>query len=374
MTDLTKRRISIVIAVLVLFGGYAAMQAISSQKEPPPKRERKQSIREVAVRDVELSSVDVELSLQGRLVAFETVPVIAEVTGVFEESARPFKEGVYFKKGDILARINNTEARYSLLAQKSQLAKTLATVMPELKIDYPSTFPAWDAYLRNFDSEKPLAPLPEVTEASARYFLNGRDIYNLYYTIKSAEERMSKYVLRAPFSGTLTNVTATKGALIRSGQPLANLTASSYEMAATVPVKDLSYLKTGTKAKLSGPNGEAYEGSVSRISTQIDPSTQTATIYLSVRGSGLREGLFLTGTAAGSKLEDVTSIDQSLLVGTDEIYVLQGEELQRQTIEIIRRGEKNVYVKGLTPGVKLLNETLPGAYNGMRVKARTTEN
>ena len=373
MTDLTKRRISIVIAILVLFGGYAAMQAISASKAPPPKRERKESIREVTVRNVELSSVNVDLSLQGRLVAFETVPVIAEVTGVFEASDRAFKEGVYFKKGDMLARINNTEARYQLLAQKSQLAKTLATVMPELKIDYASTFPAWDTYLRNFDPEKSLAPLPEVTDASARYFLNGRDIYNLYYTIKSVEERMSKYVLRAPFGGTLTNVTATKGALIRSGQPLASLTASSYEMAATVPVADLSYLKTGTKAALTGPNGEPYEGRVSRISTQIDPTTQTATIYLSVRGKGLREGLFLTGTAAGSQLDNVTAIDQSLLVGTDEVYVLEGQELQRQTIEIVRRGQKNIYVKGLAPGTKLLGETLPGAYNGMKVKERDTK-
>ncbi|MFK8056507.1 MAG: efflux RND transporter periplasmic adaptor subunit [Saprospiraceae bacterium] len=373
MTDLTKRRLSIVIAVFVLLGGYMAMKAVSAQKEPPPKKERKQSIREVAVRNVELSSVDVDLSLQGRLVAFETVPVIAEVTGVFEGSDRAFKEGVFYKKGDMLARINNTEARYALLAQKSQLAKTLATVMPELKIDYASTFPAWDTYLRNFDPEKALAPLPEVTDASARYFLNGRDIYNLYYTIKSVEERLNKYVLRAPFSGTLTNVTATKGALIRSGQPLASLTASSYELAATVPVSDLSYLKTGTTAQLSGPNGEAYTGRVSRISTQIDPNTQTAKIFLSVRGKGLREGLFLTGSVAGSQLNDVTSIDQSLLVGTNEVYVLIGEELQRQSIEIVRRGQKNIYVKGLAPGTKLLNETLPGAYNGMKVKARKTE-
>ncbi len=373
MTDLTKRRISIAIAVLVLFGGYAAMQSISSKKEPPPKRERKESLREVAVRSVELSSVNVDLSLQGRLVAFETVPVIAEVTGLFEASDRAFKEGVYYKKGDVLARINNTEARYALLAQKSQLAKTLATVMPELKIDYPGTFPAWDAYLRNFDPEKNLAPLPEIADASARYFLNGRDIYNLYYTIKSVEERLTKYVLRAPFSGTLTNVTATKGALIRSGQPLASLTASSYEMAATVPVADLSYLKTGTTANLQGPNGEAYTGRVSRISTQIDPNTQTAKIFLSVRGKGLREGLFLTGTAAGSQLDDVTSIDQSLLVGTNEVYVLDGKELQRRTIEIVRRGQKNIYVKGLSPGTQLLNEALPGAYNGMKVKARITD-
>ncbi len=373
MTDLVKQRISVVIAVLILFGGYFAMQEIVSEKAAPPKRERKASVREVVVRNVELTNANVDLALEGRLVAFETVPIIAEVTGVFEDSDRTFKEGVYFKKGEVLARINNTEAKYALLAQKSQLAKTLATAMPELKIDYAETFPAWNAYLRDFDPEKLLAPLPEVKDASARYFLNGRDIYNLYYTIKSAEERSSKYVLRAPFSGTLTNVTAMKGALIRASQPLATLTASVYEMAATAPVADLTYLKIGTNAKLFGPNGEQYSGRISRISTQIDPNTQTAKVFLSVKGKGLREGLFLSGTVQGRQLEEVIAIDQSLLVGSNEVYVLKGDELQREAVDIVRRSEDNIFVRGLAPGTKILNEALPNAYNGMKVKAKEAD-
>lgn len=370
MTKTTKRIISLVVSLPILALGVFGMFMLISQKEPPPKRSNVQGVREVAVKQILAQDVPVNVSLQGRLVAVETVPLFAEVTGVFQSSSKPFKVGIFFKKGDLLARLDATEARYALLAQKSAFANVLAQAMPELKIDYSSEFQAWDAYLRSFDPEKPLPVLPEITDDAARYFLNGRNIFNQYYTIKGAEERMSKYELRAPVSGTLTEVGATVGALVRAGQPLGTLTASNYEMAATVPVADLNYMKPGTKASLVGPNGESYQGSVSRISTQIDPNTQTATLYLNVRGNGLREGLYLTGTAMGDKLDNVIALDQSLLVGTNELYVVRDSVLQREMVEIVRRGDKQVFVKGLPDGQFILGEAVPGAYVGMRVRPR----
>lgn len=370
MTKTTKRIISLVISLPILALGFWGMFMMINSKAPPPKRSSVQGVREVSVKQVATENVAVNISLQGRLVAVETVPLFAEVTGVFQSSAKPFKVGVYYKKGDLLARLDANEARFALLSQKSAFANSLAQAMPELKIDYSSEFQAWDAYLRSFDPEKPLPALPEIKNEAARYFLNGKNIYNQYYTIKGAEERMTKYELRAPVSGTLTEVSATVGALVRAGQTLGTLTASNYELAATVPVADLSYMKRGTKASLTGPNGETYEGTVSRISTQIDPNTQSATLYLNVRGKGLREGLYLTGTAQGERLNNVIALDQSLLVGTNELYVVHDSVLQREMVQIVRRGDKQVFVRGLPDGTAILGETVPGAYEGMRVKPR----
>ena len=371
MTQLAKRRISIGLAFLVLVGGALAASQIASQKEPPPKRERATSVREVRVRAVQPEAINVDIPLQGRLVAFQTIPLFAEVTGVFEESSKPFKQGVFFRKGDLLARIDDTEPRYQLLAQKSQLANALAQAMPELKIDYTATFPAWDAYLRAFDPERPLPELPPVADDAARFFLNAKGIYERYYTIKAAEERLRKHTLTAPVSGTLTEAQANVGALIRAGQPLGTLTANAYELAATVPVADLDYLRPGTRATLDGPSGETYAARVNRVSTQIDPNTQSATVFLDVSGKGLREGLYLRGSAGGAALDDVVPVDQRYLVGEDEVYVLRDSTLQRTSVEVVRRGEERVFVRGLETGTQLLDEALPGAYSGMRVNPRS---
>ena len=368
MTPSTKRSLSLGVALLVLVAGGAAARYLVSQKEPPPKRQRREAIREVRTRPAREEAVDLDIALQGRLVAFETVPLFAEVTGVFEESAHAFKPGVFYRKGDLLARLDDTEQRYALLAQKSALANSIAQAMPELKIDYPATFPAWDAYLRAFDPERPLPALPPVADDAARFFLNGKNIYNQYYTIKGAEDRLAKFTLRAPVSGTLTEASATVGALVRAGQPLGTLTANRYELAASVPVRDLAYLRPGTTATLTGPDGRTYAARVSRISTQVDPNTQTATLYLGVRGEGLREGLYLTGTADGETLDGVVALDQRLLVGDDEVYVYRDSTLRRQPIGVVRRDRDRVYVEGLPAGTVLLDELVPGAYDGMKVR------
>jgi len=370
MTKSTKRIISLALSIPILALGVWGMFTFINMKEPPPKRSGARGVKQVSAMQVASESVPVGITLQGRLISVESVPIFAEVTGAFTASDKPFKVGVYFKKGDLLARIDATEARYALLAQKSAFANILAQSMPELKIDYNSVFPAWDAYLRAFDPEKSLPPLPEVKDDAARYFLNGKNIYNQYYTIKGAEERLSKFDVRAPVSGNLTEVSATVGALVRAGQPLATLTANNYELAATVPVADLAFLKTGTKATLKGPSNDRYTGRVSRISTQIDPNTQTATVYFNVNGKGLREGLYLTGIAEGERLQNVVALDQQLLVGTDELFVVRDSVLSREKIEIVRRGDKQVFVTGLEDGTLILGEALPGAYQGMRVKPK----
>ena len=369
----TKRVLGVVAGLLVIVLGFIASGALASAKEAPPKQQRKKSVREVRVRQVNPSQAPVAIALQGRLVAVQRLPIIAEVTGIFEASDRPFKQGVYYRKGDVLARINDTEARYALLAQKSTLANSIAQAMPELKIDHAETFPAWDGYLRRLNVEQPLPELPSAMTDAARFFLNGKNIYTQYYQIKGAEERLSKYTLRAPFAGTLTETSATVGALIRQSQPLGTLTATNYELAATVPVADLTHLQPGAKASLTGPEGQRYEATVSRLSTQIDPATQTATAFLSVRGKGLREGLYLRGEARGASLGDVTVLDQRFLVGADEVYVLRDSVLRRTPIEIVRRNEDQLYLRGLPAGTTVLDEAVPGAYDGMRVKPVKSE-
>jgi len=86
MTKTTKRIISLALSLPILALGVAGMIILISQKEPPPKRSSVQGVREVAVQQVATQDVAVNISLQGRLVAVETVPLFAEVTGVFQTS------------------------------------------------------------------------------------------------------------------------------------------------------------------------------------------------------------------------------------------------------------------------------------------------
>ncbi|CAH1001030.1 hypothetical protein LEM8419_02006 [Neolewinella maritima] len=351
--------------------GYVGMSYLASLKEEAPKKEVVKRVKSVETRRVSNADLATTLDVQGRLVAYNKIELYSEVGGAVEETGRPLKEGTYFGKGSVILRIDDDEARLNLQAQKATLLNSIAQIMPDLKIDYPESFAAWESYLADFDVDKPLPELPEAVNQREKLFVAGRNLYSQYYTIKSAEERLSKYVLYAPFSGVLTSVSINEGAVVRPGQVLGELMATGYyELVATVPLSDLDYLTTGSKVTLYSEDisGE-WSGTIRRISNQIDAGSQTVEVYVGVSGKDLREGMYMRGAAAARVLDDVVEIDRSLLIDGREVYVVRDDTLLSLQPVMVRKSDRStVLVSGLPDGTELVTGTVAGAFEGMRVK------
>jgi len=212
------RQISIVAALLLLFGAILTTVYLSQQKQAPKKKaSTKQNLREVVVRQIKNESLLSQIDLQGRLVAFNKIGLFAEVGGVLLNSAKPFKVGTYFPKGSVLLQLDQEEARLSLLSQKSNLLNAITQMMPDLKIDYPENYPAWKAYIDQFSIEGELKPFPDPKNEQEKFFVASRNIHSQYYTIKSAFTRLNKYTIYAPFSGVLTAAHLNEGPPVRTG-------------------------------------------------------------------------------------------------------------------------------------------------------------
>ena len=317
------------------------------------------------------TTLNATLGVQGRLRAYNKIALFAEVGGTVRETGRPFKEGTYFKKGQVLLRIDNEEARLSLQSQKATLMNAVATIMPDLKIDYPESFATWNAYLQNFNVEDPLPPLPEAADQREKLFVAGRNLYSQYYAIKSLEDRLAKYTLYAPFAGVLTATSIDRGAVVRTGQELGELMATGYyELVATVPLSELNYLQPGGKVDLYSEDIDGnWTGTVRRISDQIDPASQTVEVYVGVSGRDLREGMYLRGDADARQLDNVVEIDRDLLVDETSVYVVENDTLLKSVPVVIRKFDREtVIVSGLPDGAQLLTSDVAGAYDGMRVR------
>ena len=358
--------------------GFFGMRYLFSLKQEPPKKEVQQRVKAVETRRVSNADLATTLTVQGRLQAYNKIELYTEVGGAVEETGRPLKEGTYFGKGNVILRINSEEARLTLQSQKASLLNSIAQIMPDLKIDYPESFPAWERYLSDFDVDEPLPELPTAVDQQEKLFIAGRNLYSQYYTIKSAEERLSKYVLYAPFSGVLTQINVDEGAVVRPGQVLGELMATGYyELVATVPLSDLNYLQPGGGVTLYSEDiAGQWTGEVRRISDQIDAGSQTVDVFIGVSGKELREGMYLRGEAAARTLDNVVEIDRNLLIDERQVYVVQDDSLLTLTPVTVRKADRNtVLVSGLPDGTQLVTGTVAGAFEGMRVKIdnRTVE-
>jgi multidrug efflux pump subunit AcrA (membrane-fusion protein) len=366
-----KRQISIVAAILLLFAGVFVLRVFQGQKKPPARKPvQKALIRTVDGINVQNTAIQTDLNIQGRLVAFDKIEIFTEVSGRLIETARPFKVGSYFSKGSTLLKIDDTEAKLALLSQKSALLNTITQMLPDLKIDYPESFSGWNNYVKQFDVKQELKPFPEPVTEQESFFVISKNIHSQFYNIKSQEERLSKYEVKAPFSGVITEAAINPGSLVRANQKMGSLMNNNhYELEATVRLADLAYVQPGNTAKLYSTDlkGE-WTGRVTRVSDQIDPNTQTVFVYLNVSGPNLREGMYLRGQIKGRLIEDALEIPRDLIVDQNSVFLIgKDSTLVVQPIEVMSMTEEKAIIKGLENGSILLGQSFVGAYNGQKV-------
>ncbi len=367
------RIIFILLGIAIIFGGIQLSKRLNAQKEPPKMRPSAGlSNILVDVIYVQNGIVPNKLSVQGTLVAFDKIQIFSEVSGILEETSRPFKEGSFFKKGDILAKINEDEVKYNLNAQKSALVNAITQFMPDLKIDYKESFKNWQQYLNEFDVEAPIKPFPNPENEQEKYFIASKNIQNQYFSIKSAETRLSKHIISAPFDGVLTTVAINPGALVRAGQTLGELmNTNNYELEAAVPLSELRAIKVGNRVKLfSSDIMREWNGQVKRISNQIDANTQNVKIFISATGQDLKEGMYLKGDVDAASFDKAVSLPRALLIDQNAVYVVQDSILRLQEVKVLKMTPDIAVVQGIEDGTALLNSKIATAFDGMKVKIK----
>lgn len=373
MNSLTRTILSVIAGIIILFLAFSLARFFGQQKEPPKRKEDLAKKREVEVMKALNSTIPTTLEVQGELVAFNKIDIFAEVSGTLENTSRPFKVGSYFPKGSLLIKVDQSEAKLNLLAQKSTLLNSITQLMPDLKIDYPESFSNWKQYLDQYDVEKPLPDFPKPVNEQEKYFIASRNLFTQFYNIKSLEERLDKYAIYAPFGGVITQTSINPGALVRSGQKLGELmNTGSYELEVTVPLADLKYLQPGYKVKLYSEDiAGTWDGKVKRVNDQVESTSQAVKVFIDVSGKELREGMYMRGEIEGSSIENAMRIDRELLINQNSVYQVRDSVLELLPVQVVKITEGGAIIRGIKDGTPLLKALVPGAFEGMKVKATT---
>ena len=364
-----RQTLQIVIGIIIL--GLAALGAyfiIKSNNEPKPVVEK--VIKTVFTDTVQNSTVPITIPANGNLVAKNRLELYSEVQGVFQGSAHDFKAGERYRQGETLIRMDASEYYASVQSSKSNLYNLITAIMPDLRLDYPEAFPEWQTYLDNFKMENSVAELPNTSDEKVNYFISGRGILTAYYNVKNLEQRLSKYSIRAPFNGIVTEALVTQGTLIRSGQKLGEfIDTSVFELELSIAKKFSDLLKIGEKVDLKTlEGGETYVGEVTRVNGRIDQTTQTIKVFVEVDGDDLKEGMYLEAQVEAREEPNALKISRKLLVDQKDIFIVRDSVLDIIEVDPVYFSSDDVVVKGVPDGTVILSKPLTGAYAGMLVK------
>ncbi len=361
--------------IFILFAGYIGYNYLGSRETPVRQMSFREQQKTVEAVPVEYKSREIAISQIGKVLAENAVDLIAEVQGEVLRGSIPLKQGQSFNSGQILFKVDDEEAKLSLYAQKSDFLTAIAEVLPDLKFDYPESYERWKTYFDEFEVEEAIPTLPEIKSSQEKLFFTTKNIINLYYNIKSAEERLSKYVVRAPFSGSFIEVLQERNSIVNPGARIARIAkSSSLELEVPVRTDVLSYVQQGTKVTVySEDKRHTWNGAVRRVGAVVDETTQSVNIYVAFNPNGKQvfDGQYLQIEIPGTQLKDVMEIPRKALMNRNQVYVLSdSSRLDIKEVNIEKLNDETVLFSGLDEGELVVTEALVNVYKNMPVTVK----
>jgi len=368
-----RKLLTFVFIILILAGAYALMYVFTSMKPEQTFAPETKMKRLVATRLVNYDIISSSIEVPGRLVAGQTVEVISEVSGKILPGNIALKKGQGFKKGDLICKIYDEEQVLSLKASKSRLLNSMANALPDIKFDYPDQYENVLAFFETIEINKPLPELPEIEDKSLKIFLASRDILNQYYNIEVAEERLRKHSIYAPFGGAIMDVYLQAGGIANIGTRIAKIIDTDVlELEVPVDVQELPWIAIGNKVDvLNESRSHSWNGSVARISEFIDPTTQSASVFVQVKNTPqnpVYAGMYLIARFNTKAVTDAMEIPRQAVFNQDEVFIVVDSALRKHQINIKKIDETSLIFNGLEEGTEIVVEPLINVREGTLVE------
>jgi len=367
------RKTKIVLAAAgLLVVSFIIMRFLIAQKEDIPRRPPAAAERWVSVAQVEYTNLVSPVTARGRVISQAEVEVIAEASGKIEPGEIPLKKGQTFKKGQVLLTISKDEVELALQSQKSSFLKTLANLLPDLKIDFPNYYDSFYTFFNEIDIEKELPPLPSSEGEKLKIFLASRNVLNEYYAIQRAEKALARHTIYAPFNGSYTQVNLQVGAYTNTGGRIATIIKTEkLEIEAPVEVHNAQWIKVGDKVKIEADAPvRQWTGTVSRIADYIQVETQSRPVFIQVpaTNSKLFVGEYFSVEFSGAKIQNCMQIPRNAVFNSNQVFIVVDGRLKKREVEVIKVNEKTILFRGLKEGEYVVTQALISAAENAPVK------
>lgn len=312
----------------------------------------------------------------GQVSSSSMINITSEVQGEIQAHIS-LKKGTSFKEGQTLFTIKNNDVIMALKARKSNYLMLLTNILPDLKLDYNDNFEAWLEFFNKIDVDKKLPLLPETKTFKEKNFIVSKNVLTEYYNIQSDEERLKKYVISAPFTGSILNAFTDDGAITAPGSPVVSvIREGSMEIEIPIANDDIDRVVIGAKVALSDENGGSAIGKVVRKGTYVNANTQTVPVFIEVTEAemSIYNGMFLDASISCEGVENIVELPRKALFNKNEVYTVVDGKLKPISLNIKMFLEETVLVKDLTDGTVIVMEPLINAKEGLEVEVMKNSN
>ncbi len=344
-----------------------------------------QEITAVQVRVMKVIKQDIQMVVnsQGTVHAKTESEIVAQVSGVIEAVSSSFVAGGFFKKGEVLVRLDARDYQYRYIqAQHKVTQAELALKLEEQQAEIAS-----DEWKQMNEGPPPalVSRDPQLAEAAA-------SLESARASLLQAQLDLDRTKVRAPFSGRLKVKNVDRGRYVTPGMSLARIYSIDVaEVRLPIPDKDLKYLDlprdfrlkdnpghrpevilsgdfAGSKHQWTG-NLTHIEGELDARSRMIHAAAQVPDPYGKKHEVPLTAGMYVKAEIIGKKVSNLVVVPREVLRGQNQILIVDKENhLYTRKIGIYRIEGESVYIdSGLENGELVCLSQLKTVVEGMDV-------
>lgn len=310
--------------------------------------------------------------------------LVAQVSGQIVEVSPKFRSGGFFKKGDVLLKIDPRDfeanvkiAQAGLISAKQELIEARANADQAKRIWQP---------LGDGQSPSDLAlRKPQLEAAKAR-------LVSAQASLERAELALERTHIIAPFDGRILRQQVDLGQVLPNNTVVAQIYATdSVEIRLPINNSDIELVnfpdeyadtdKTNNKIEArftsSLSQNQTWIGQVIRTEAAIDTVSQQLFVVARIHepynpelhpGSPIKIGQYVSAEIQGKTLENALVIANSSIYQGSYVYVVEDDLLMRKDITIgWQNGHEAIITEGLSSGDLLVTTALGQVSSGTRV-------
>ncbi|MBA2683531.1 MAG: efflux RND transporter periplasmic adaptor subunit [Gemmatimonadaceae bacterium] len=305
-------------------------------------------------------------AISGTMTPQQSATLRSEISGSVVQTY--VEQGQSVKRGQTLARIDDTSLREAMLSSQSAQRSAKLTL---------------DNATRDAEREQRLetagAVAPRDVEAAQRMLASAQaGMADAQSRLTSAQQQLDKSSFRAPFDGLVSERPVNAGDVVAPGTAIVTVVnPASMRLEGSVPAEQLSSLKIGTPVlfTVNGYGSQTFTGKIDRINPTADPATRQVRVYVTIPNekSTLVGGLFADGRVATESRQGimvpVAAVDER---GVSPLVLrIKGGVVESVPVQLGIRDNATERVEisaGVTPGDTLLASAAQGLAPGTKVR------
>lgn len=378
--------ISIAILASAVGGAFVMVQT----RAAPTQTEREIPVLLVDAIEARREPVFFRVNTQGAVTPRTESNLVSEVSGQIVEVASNYVAGGFFRKGELLLRIDPRNYQSALKSAQANVARVQTQVAKENAL---ANFALDDwKTLRDLNaSTGPISDLalrkPQLAEAIA-------ESISAEAALEKAQEDLNRTSIRAPYDGMVQEKRADVGQYVNTGSQLALIFATDYaeirlpitqrELALVdLPSADGSSLPLPvTLTSQAGKIQHTWQGLIVRSEGVFDSASRVLYVVAQVEdpynqsgrnGELLRIGTFVTASIQGRFGGALFTIPRHALQRGETLWIIdEQQKIYPRDVQIVSTDEEYAYVDGgLVNGDRYTITPIDQPLPGMPVRVNT---